>query len=308
MFHAEVPTQSFQRVNRRTRPKNQYGFTLIEVLLSLGLTVVLMLALYTAFDLYRRVTVSGRDDVERAQIARAVMGKIELDLRSCIFQTPAKEATTAETGSEENVVEEINTQDALSGNSTGIVGDLDSIVIITSRPVRSMNYSSILDGENIGSRTSDLRSVSYFLADPAANGLRGTVGNLAIEQIQNQDEDSYSGVQGLARLEGDRLALNLADEQADEDALAENTQILATEINYLKFQYFDGIEWVDVWDSTEMGGLPQAVEIVIGFRPPADSETTSSTTGSETDFTMDLHRYVVSLPLSEPAVLVQQGL
>lgn len=291
-------------MNRRARTGNRYGFTLIEVLLSLSLMVVLMLAMYTVFDLYQRVTISGRDDVERAQIARAVMRKIEIDLRSCIFQVPKQGASTEETDSAEIVVDEIDTQDALSGNTTGIVGNLDSIVIITSRPVRSMNYSSFLDGDAIGSRTSDMRSVSYFLADPNATGLQGTVGNLAIEQIQIQDEDSNSGVQGLARLEGDRLAMGLADEQADEDALAENTRILATEINYLQFHYFDGIEWVDVWDSAEMGGLPQAVEIVIGFRPPARS----ATAGSDTDTTIDPHRYVVSFPLSEPAVLVQQGL
>ncbi|MCH7988249.1 MAG: prepilin-type N-terminal cleavage/methylation domain-containing protein [Planctomycetes bacterium] len=285
-------------MNRRTRSGNRYGFTLIEVLLSLGLMVVLMLAMYTVFDLYQRVTVSGRDDVERAQIARAVMRKIELDLRSCIFLAPQEEASDGETGSEEFIIEEIDTQAAVSGSTTGIVGDLDSIVIITSRPGRSMDYSSFL---------SDMRSVSYFLADPGATGLRGTVANLAIEQIQNQDEDSYSGVQGLARLEGDRLAMGLADEQADEDALAENTRILATEINYLQFHYFDGVEWVDVWDSTEMGGLPQAVEIVIGFRPPAGSASAAAA-GAETDVTMDLHRYVVSFPLSEPAVLIQQGL
>ena len=297
MFKADVTTQNLQRENRRTCLENRYGFTLIEVLLSLALTVVLMLAIYTVFDLYQRVTVSGRDDVERAQIARAVMRKIELDLRSCIFQAPPEEeeeSATEETGS----IEEIDTQAAVSGSTTGIVGDLDSIVIITSRPSRSMDYSSFL---------SDMRSVSYFLADPGATGLRGTVANLAIEQIQNQDKNSYSGVQGLARLEGDRLAMGLADEQADEDALAENTRILATEINYLQFHYFDGVEWVDVWDSTEMGGLPQAVEIVIGFRPLAGS-TTAAAAGSDTDVTMDLHRYVVSFPLSEPAVLIQQGL
>ena len=306
MIKADVTTQSLQRVNRRTCAENRNGFTLIEVLLSLSLMVVLMLAIYTVFDLYLRVTVSGRDDVERAQIARAVMRKIELDLRSCIFQAPSGEEEEAGTEGTEIVVEEINTQDALSGNTTGIVGDLDSIVIITSRPVRSMNYSSFLDGETVGSRTSDLRSVSYFLADPSATGLRGTVGKLAIEQIQIQDEDSNSGVQGLARMEGDRLAMGLADEQADEDALAENSRILATEINSLQFRYFDGIEWLDEWDSGEMGGRPQAVEIVIGFRPPTRSATSAA--GAETVVSMDLHRYVVSFPLSEPAVLVQQGL
>lgn len=165
-----------------------------------------------------------------------------------------------------------------------------------------MEYTPFLEGELIGSRTSDLRSVSYFLADPAADGLQGTVGQLA----EDQYDKTSDGIQGLARLEGDRLAMQLADEQSDLEAMAGNTQILAVEINYLQFQYFDGTEWVESWDSGITGSLPQAVAIVIGFRPTKSLSARSAS--SDTFLTVDLHRYVVSLTLSEAAVLVQQEL
>ena len=184
---------------RHTLNVKRHGFTLIEVLLSLGLTVVLMLAVYSVFDLYRQVTVAGRADVERAQIVRAVVRKMELDLRSCVFQPPGEESEAA---TEEVVADEISTADALASNISGIVGDATSIVISTSRPLRGMEYTPFLEGELIGSRTSDLRSVSYFLADPAADGLQGTVGQSA----EDQYDKTSDGIQGLARLEGDRLA------------------------------------------------------------------------------------------------------
>lgn len=119
----------------------RHGFTLIEVLLSLGLTVVLMLAVYTVFDLYQQVTVAGRADVERAQIVRAIVRKMELDLRSCVFQPPGEEESEA--ALEEVVTDEISTADVLASNVSGIVGDATSIVISTSRPLRGDGVYSV---------------------------------------------------------------------------------------------------------------------------------------------------------------------
>ncbi len=49
------------RIRHRTK-----GFTLLEILLALGLSVVLLLAVAAAIDLYRRMTVAGHDEVSEA--------------------------------------------------------------------------------------------------------------------------------------------------------------------------------------------------------------------------------------------------
>ena len=58
------------------------------------------------------------------------------------------------------------------------------------------------------------------------------------------------------------------------DVENENSFIIADEVRSLQFQYWDGTEWQDSWDSTELGpdgvtpiGSPLAIAVTIGFAP-----------------------------------------
>ena len=64
------------------------GFTLFEVVVALALSVLLLAGVYAAMDLYWRFSTTGQEEVERAQIARAVLRRIETDLRSVVYQSP----------------------------------------------------------------------------------------------------------------------------------------------------------------------------------------------------------------------------
>ena len=266
------------------------GFTLLEILLALGLTVLLLGTICSAINLYAKYATAGRDETERLRLARALLQKMEIDIRSIVFRDPAWEGTDEESSGEEegdeSAVEIIDTADAYTGNSVGLFGDSQTLVLHVSKPLRGLDYSSLLESEDIPRQSSDLQSVAYFLAVSGASGLQGVIGNLADDE---KAVAAGSGTQGLARLEGDRLAMNLADQQADLGALAANTSVLAKEVNFLQFRYFDGLEWFDVWDSTVAEELPQAVEIILGFRSAEDPETRTHQ-----------YRLVVSLPLSEP--------
>lgn len=72
------------------------GFTLFEVVVALALSVLLLAGIYAGMDLYWRFSTTGQEEVERAQIARAVLRQIETDLRSVVYQSP--EMTAAATG------------------------------------------------------------------------------------------------------------------------------------------------------------------------------------------------------------------
>jgi hypothetical protein len=217
---------------------------------------------------------------------------MEVDIRSIVFREPEWEETEDESSEEESdesgetITEVIDTADAYTGSSVGLFGDSQTLVLHVSKPLRSLSYSMLLESEGVSGQSSDLQSVAYFLAVSGATGLQGLVGDLAA------DGDSLaggSGMQGLARLEGDRLTMNLADERADFESLAANTTVLAEEVSLLQFRYFDGLEWFDVWDSTTAEQLPQAVEIILGFGSAEDPEMCSHQ-----------YRFVVALPLSEP--------
>jgi hypothetical protein len=109
----------------------------------------------------------------------------------------------------------------------------------------------------------------------------------------------YQTAVGLARLEGDRMAIDHADLVMDIETLAASAQVIAPEIVNLQFRYFNGLEWVDSWDSTSMDALPLAIEVTIGFQEPPDKDDKlADLTGivriGETV------RHVIPVPMAEP--------
>ena len=306
----------FVKPFHRPADAKRRAFTLIEILLALGLSVVLLAAVFTALDLYRQFSSAGRLDIERAQLARAILRKMELDIRSLVYRKPDSESSAGQgsTGSEDDedsenenendsenedsiTIEVVDPAEAYSKNNTGIYGNLQTLVMHVNDPPRLSSLSSVAEGDAHGGRLSDLRSVAYFLAVPGSGGLQGLVGELA--GGAGTDESTGSRVQGLARLEGDRLSMTLADEQANLEPMAGQTELLAKEINFLQYRYFDGTQWLESWDSVAVGGLPLAIEITIGFRPAAEQSSNAIGDGDSKTST-DVYRLVVSLPLSEP--------
>jgi hypothetical protein len=148
---------------------------------------------------------------------------------------------------------------------------------------------------SVTTRSSDLVSVSYFLATPGASGLQGAVGDLYTNSIQD------SSVQGLARLEGDRMAIEFADNGSDLQSMAQAAQIMAPEVIELAFRYFDGSVWYDTWDSTATGSLPRAVEVVIGLKVPQKPRDPSDRRLAESPTVGRSIRHVIAIPMSSPA-------
>jgi hypothetical protein len=133
---------------------------------------------------------------------------------------------------------------------------------------------------NQTTRISDLATVAYFVSGTAT----GTLQNAAAGS-------------GLARLEGDRLALSMADQQGNTVTMAGHTEILAPEVTAVRFMYFDGFRWISDWDSTVLGGLPKAIDVEIALCPPAGrSRGGLQSAGS----TPNVYRLVIALPLGKP--------
>lgn len=122
---------------------------------------------------------------------------------------------------------------------------------------------------------SDLRQVQYYLAydyDLSFEYPDGTVGPEPL---------------GLVRREIRTLnqAIVREDQQQSVDL-----DLYAPEMKYLRFRYFDGVDWLDRWDLGEgpeggMGNsLPQAVEITVGYDPiPPPEEEEEDLDFSESD-------------------------
>ncbi len=74
--------------------QNRRAFTLLEVVLALGLSSLLMAAIYRALQMHWSYSLVGQVEMERTQVARALFRRIEIDLRSVIFRSAPLSSTT----------------------------------------------------------------------------------------------------------------------------------------------------------------------------------------------------------------------
>jgi hypothetical protein len=128
---------------------------------------------------------------------------------------------------------------------------------------------------------SDLASVAYFISGSGTGTLQ-----------------SATAAPGLARLEGDRLAMGMADQQSNAAAMMSQTEILAPEVIALRFLYYDGFQWRADWDSSVYGGLPKAIDVEIGLRQVTSGSRAARQTASAVAPSM--YRLVIAIPLAKP--------
>lgn len=265
--------------------------------MALGLSLILMTAVLSAIELYRQVSTTGRSQVERAQLARAIMKKIETDIRACTFRLPEEaeeeeeQPADGDAETEVTLFDSTGTTEALAASGLGVVGDRQTLILHVARPTSRFETLTQATASPLGLGVGDGKSVAYFLAGTGGGGLQGMT-------AESLNADGTGGVAGLSRLEGDRLSLQHADATGNLEALVGMTQLLAAEVNVLEFRYFDGVAWYDVWDSAANESLPRAIEVVIAFRTDEASTSRSSLPG--TDLPSNAYRMVVALPTADP--------
>lgn len=270
------------------------AFTLLEVLLALTLAVLLLGAIFTAMEQSWKLTASGREEMERSQLARALLRRFAIDVRSIAYVPPVvadsdaaesgsaslsssgSSSSTASSSSDESASAPTETEEEPSARSIGIRGTLQWVEMHISRPRRDLEFAADVDGNKVQSRTSDMRVVTYQLAVPGSD----------------------SSSQGLIRTEGDRLASQLVEEKGGVSTALSTQLPLAPEVASLQFRYFDGLAWFETWDSEEAGRLPRAVEVTLGFAPSKirpGLALSVSVSGS-----VNQVRSVVLIPIADP--------
>ena len=278
-----------------TAPRS--AFTLLEVLLSLALSVLLLGAVFMAMDQTWKLTASGREEMLRSQLARALLRKIALDLRSIAFVPPpvsdsdsasssisssmSSAASSLSSGSDTSGSSQ-TTEEEPSATSMGIRGSAQLVEMHISRARRDLEFSAAFDGNKIQNRTSDLRVVTYSV------GGTGLVAGTA----------ATGAVTGLVRTEGDRLATQMIEDNGGAATTLSTNQVLAPEVIGIQFRYLDGMTWYTSWDSQEVGRLPRAVEVILNFTPAKNQGGPALSV--EVNGSANTFRTVVLLPISDP--------
>jgi len=177
----------------------------------------------------------------------------------------------------------------------GLYGNQYELSIDCSRLPRVDQYAGMTDATTGAvSIPSDVKTVSYFLRteDSAATGTLAADG---------------SSSNGLVRREMDRAAASWASQDGSLDPSQQPGGVLAPEVTYLEFRYFDGTTWYTEWDSEQMGGLPTAIEITISIDPAfgqneadMDVRTANELAAGVANLNKQLYRLVVHLPIAQP--------
>lgn len=288
------------------RSKKRSAYTLLELLLALGLTVVVIGMIASAIQLYIVALTRQQAKIERKQIARSVITMISNDLRAGIqykaadysglenllatqqlMSQPPPPADDEEAESEPAdsgviVEEEVAFRPTLIGSSNVIMIDI-------SRLPRLDQYNPMVASvESTVQSPSDVKSLAYFVS-------------LNSGGIQSQVEFGQPAAPGgLYRREIDRA---VAAYMGDYDLISSPdpyTKLIASEIAEISFRYFDGEDWQDEWDAAESGGFPTAVEVMIVIDPErsAPGSQSYSYTGVDPN-SMETYRSVIHLPIAD---------
>jgi hypothetical protein len=311
-------------------PRRRAGFTLIEVVLTIGLSAVLLMGLWSLFGVYNRLFERAHTQAGQSQIVRGLLRQMTEDLHSAIQDTA--EAPPGTVGPVRRF--------GLFGSSRSLQID----VIQAARP-RISTAAASAAGDSSDRPTAgqalELRTIRYTFKQPADTATDATA-----DAATDTESSSSSERPGLTRRE---LDFETPQEPAGQQAApqAENTEeevyedepptelsaldllgpnpnddsiTWIPEVVSLEFRYFDGIEWSSTWNSLQRGSLPVAVEVLIQVdsagdelpeprevaatddeTPPEDAETTSDAAPAPARGVS--HRFLIELP---SAVLHQE--
>ena len=271
------------------------AFTLLEVILAIGLTTLLMGALYTAMNIYWTMAMESYDEIQRAQIARALLRDLARDIQSCTFIEQQETESDSEEDDEDDGAADADT--ALSTYTNGLFGTDKDLVLYMSRPAPDpSSYVSSQDLLLPSDRSSDAIITRYVLAEDGGAGLAG---QFAADPSAAEITDP---VKGLARMEGDMAGLSNAIATGDVDMQLNATRMLATEVAALSFEYYDGVDYMTEWDSTASNAMPLAIVVELTLRSLPNPNDARPVEQQQGYLNPTVHRLVVPIPVAKPFV------
>ncbi|MEZ6130910.1 MAG: prepilin-type N-terminal cleavage/methylation domain-containing protein [Planctomycetaceae bacterium] len=285
-------------MNSRIPPSERTGFTIIEVLVALALSSLLMAALYSSMSVYWSTANESYEEIERYQIARALLRQMARDIKSCTFveqeimDSDSDSDTTTDTDTDA-----VDTENAMASYTTGLFGTDRDLVLYISRPDKGMGYVSAQELLAPSDRSSESMIIRYFLAETGVGGLSSLMAEDALA-----GQSSSDNVAGLAVMKGDLIGLSTAINQGDIEMQRDASTMLAREVAMIQFLYFDGVDELPEWDSTIQNAMPQAVIIELTLRTLLAESETRNPEEIPGYLPETLHRLVVPIPVAVPYV------
>ncbi len=242
------------RTVRRAR-----AFTLLEMLLAVGLCSFLMITLWIVYAAYADLFDRGQARVERSQLSRALMLQIAEDLRAAI-QDPLPGQPAEPAGAVQR------RRFGLSGTRDGLRIDVLQVTPLQGNPVPVGRERQRAQAS--GARVPELRTITYeFRGSAAGNSAEG----VARHGLARRELDFETP------LEPADLNDELPDQQNSEGQngrrAADDRWVFVPEVSGLRFRYYSGTGWTGSWNSLQRRSLPVAVEVTLEIGDPQARES-----------------------------------
>jgi hypothetical protein len=248
------------------------GYTFLEVILALGLSLILVAGIYSAVQMTYQQWEVGRQAAEEAQVVRALFQRIRTDLHATITtwtppaapeaassstagaatggsgSTAGGSATGGSTGSTSGTTSGATSSagDAAAQNPTefppgGVMGAGDSISVVARLAPSDLDFSQNLP---VGTTASVMKTITYRVG--------------ALQDSESIDD----GVEGLIR---DESPGTPDATSPDGHSPETRSDLLAPEVRQIRISYYDGLFWSDSWDLLQ-SGPPLCVQIEVGMK------------------------------------------
>jgi hypothetical protein len=259
-----------------------------------------------------------RMHVEEVQLARALLNRIAIDIKSAVQYEGVDVDSALDgismddiggllDGSAMDMPADLGAIGAESASydyqtsfpvNLGLYGTQNSINFDISRIPRQEEYQTIYSTDSMGELLdipSDVKMVSYYvrLGD-------GTV-SASAQDVFNASDD----VPGLMRRQLSRAITSYAVDSGNTEQLQKSDQLLAPEVVAIEFRYFDGYEWLGDWDSDSYQALPLAVEVLLTLKSSSPYHSGGVVNAFYTDDSLGeqtsavTYRLVVRLPVGK---------
>ena len=303
---------------------SKHGFTLFEVLAALGLSAMVMMMVASALQLHLRMTDTRRDNVENAQLARAILRHFTNDLRAAVY-VDAETIEAAQVATDSSLDDEAaGVGDGETGSAAlsddaaatgqidpstlavpGLYGDLEQIQFDISRTTDAWataptDDTAVVAADLAPKPRGSLQTVAYYL-----NAAQTSTATPSYPAVSSTGQSTTAGAAtdggGLFRQVVDQPIASWAIESGGQADLGFYAELLAPEVISITFRYFDGTQWVESWDSYQQGGLPVAIEVTIVLTSTQDdTDETISTQLGYLDTSDSVYTTIVHLPTSLP--------
>jgi hypothetical protein len=257
----------------RARALRRSGFTLLEAILAMVLMITLMSGVYGFYASTLQVRERGGKITKDAKLAHAILERIADEIRHAADITP--------------------------GDGMGFEGTHERLVLIRAGMPEAYAWDKHDPmREDLPPAQLDIRRITYELVWDEEltdeEGVKVCHGLLRSDQksfdpnprfVTKKKDDKASDL-GLTDENPDGTG-NPDEQQAESGSAAEppvDRELVAPEIKYVRFEYFDGAQWRDRWQNAQKAkagdasgsdnALPQAIRITVGqIRvPPEDEE------------------------------------